>query len=50
MGIKTWEANEKLAKPPPKYSDPSKKAVMKYFFDIYFIEKVVFHHLEPVGL
>ena len=27
-----------------------KKAVMKYFFDIYSTEKIVFHSLEPMDL
>lgn len=37
-------------KPPPKYSEHQKKAVMKYFFDIHSTEKVVFHPLEPMDL
>lgn len=38
-------------KPQPKYSEhPEKKAVIKYFFDIYSTEKIVFHSLEPMDL
>ena len=37
-------------KPPPKYSEHQKKAVMRYFFDIHSTEKVVFHPLEPMDL